>query len=118
VANTLLSDNALATMGAGLPSAMMASMLCPERRMLAVCGDGGLIMNSREMETAAPLGLNLVVLILQDNAYGMIRWKQAVDGFANWGLSFGNPNFVIGTGQVAGIFQGAGCRHQGPPGEP
>jgi acetolactate synthase-1/2/3 large subunit len=62
--------------------------------------------------------LNLVVLILQDNAYGMIRWKQAVDGFANWGLSFGNPNFVIGTGQVAGIFQGAGCRHQGPPGEP
>jgi acetolactate synthase-1/2/3 large subunit len=104
--------------GAGLPSAMMASMLCPERRMLAVCGDGGLMMNSREMETAAPLGLNLVVLILQDNAYGMIRWKQAVDGFANWGLSFGNPNFVIGTGQVAGIFQGAGCRHQGPPGEP
>ena len=78
----------------------------------------GLMMNSREMETAAPLGLNLVVLILQDNAYGMIRWKQAVDGFANWGLSFGNPNFVIGTGQVAGIFQGAGCRHQGPPGEP
>jgi acetolactate synthase-1/2/3 large subunit len=72
--------------GAGLPSAMMASMLCPERRMLAVCGDGGLMMNSREMETAAPLGLNLVVLILQDNAYGMIRWKQAVDGFANWGL--------------------------------
>ena len=66
----------------GLPSAMMASMLCPERRMLAVCGDGGLMMNSREMETAAPLGLNLVVLILQDNAYGMIRWKQAVDGFA------------------------------------
>lgn len=63
-------------------------------------------------------GVNLVVLILQDNAYGMIRWKQAVDGFANWGLSFGNPNFVIGTGQVAGIFQGAGCRHQGPPGEP
>lgn len=118
MANTLLPDNALATMGAGLPSALMASMLFPERRMLAVCGDGGLMMNSREMETAAPLGLNLVVLILQDNAYGMIRWKQAVDGFANWGLSFGNPNFVIGTGQVAGLFEGAGCRHRGPPGEP
>jgi acetolactate synthase-1/2/3 large subunit len=80
-------------MGAGLPSAIVASMLYPERRMLAVCGDGGLMMNSREMETAAPLGLNLVVLILQDNAYGIIRGKQAVDGFANWGLSFGNPNF-------------------------
>jgi acetolactate synthase-1/2/3 large subunit len=94
VANTLLPDNALATMGAGLPSAIVASMLYPERRMLAVCGDGGLMMNSREMETAAPLGFNLVVLILQDNAYGIIRGKQAVDGFANWGLSFGNPNFV------------------------
>ncbi|MGY3369716.1 thiamine pyrophosphate-dependent acetolactate synthase large subunit-like protein [Bradyrhizobium sp. GM2.4] len=52
VANTLLLDNALATMGAGLPSAMMAAMLHPERRVLAVCGDGGFMMNSQEMETA------------------------------------------------------------------
>jgi acetolactate synthase I/II/III large subunit len=94
VANTLLLDNALATMGAGLPSAMMASMLYPERRVLAVCGDGGFMMNSQEMETAVRLGLNLVVLIVQDNAYGMIRWKQAIDAFADWGLTFGNPDFV------------------------
>lgn len=94
VANTLLLDNALATMGAGLPSAMMAAMLYPKRRVLAVCGDGGFMMNSQEMETAVRLGLNLVVLILQDNAYGMIRWKQAVDDFADWGLTFGNPDFV------------------------
>ncbi|MBV8233555.1 MAG: acetolactate synthase large subunit [Planctomycetaceae bacterium] len=94
VANTLLLDNALATMGAGLPAAMMASMLHPRRRVLAVCGDGGFMMNSQEMETAVRLGLNLVVLILQDNAYGMIRWKQAVDAFADWGLTFGNPDFV------------------------
>jgi acetolactate synthase-1/2/3 large subunit len=94
VANTLLLDNALATMGAGLPSAMMAAMLHPGRRVLAVCGDGGFMMNSQEMETAVRLGLNLVVLILEDSAYGMIRWKQAVDGFADWGLSFGNPDFV------------------------
>jgi acetolactate synthase I/II/III large subunit len=94
VANTLLLDNALATMGAGLPSAMMAAMLFPQRRVLAVCGDGGFMMNSQEMETAARLGLNLVVLIIQDNAYGMIRWKQAADGFADWGLSFSNPDFV------------------------
>jgi acetolactate synthase-1/2/3 large subunit len=46
------------------------------------------------METAVRLKLNLVVLILQDNAYGMIRWKQAVDDFADWGLTFGNPDFV------------------------
>src|SRR5207244_9966108 len=92
--NTLLLDNALATMGAGLPSAMMAAMLYPKRRVLAVCGDGGFMMNSQEMETAVRLGLNLVVLILEDSAYGMIRWKQAVDKFTDWGLCFGNPDFV------------------------
>ena len=94
VANTLLLDNALATMGAGLPSAMMASMLYPNRRVLAVCGDGGFMMNSQEMETAVRLGLNLVVIILNDSAYGMIRWKQAVDGFEDFGMRFGNPDFV------------------------
>ncbi len=94
VANTLLLDNALATMGAGLPSAMMAAMLYPDRRVLAVCGDGGFMMNSQELETAARLKLNLVVLILQDNAYGMIRWKQGVDDFPDFGLTFGNPDFV------------------------
>jgi acetolactate synthase-1/2/3 large subunit len=94
VANTLLLDNALATMGAGLPSAMMAAMLNPSRRVLAVCGDGGFMMNSQELETAVRLKLNLVVLILQDNAYGMIRWKQAVDRFADFGMTFGNPDFV------------------------
>ena len=94
VANTLLLDNALATMGAGLPSAMMAAMLYPDRRVMAVCGDGGFMMNSQEMETAVRLGLNLVVLILNDSAYGMIRWKQAVDGFPDFGMSFGNPDFV------------------------
>jgi acetolactate synthase-1/2/3 large subunit len=94
VANTLLLDNALATMGAGLPSAMMASLLHPTRRVLAVCGDGGFMMNSQELETAVRLNLNLVVLILEDGAYGMIRWKQTVDAFPDWGLTFGNPDFV------------------------
>jgi acetolactate synthase-1/2/3 large subunit len=94
VANTLLLDNALATMGAGLPSAMMAAMLSPKRRVLAVCGDGGFMMNSQEMETAVRLKLNLVVIVLNDSAYGMIRWKQAVDKFADFGLTFGNPDFV------------------------
>jgi len=94
VANTLLLDNALATMGAGLPSAMMAAMLYPDRRVLAVCGDGGFMMNSQELETAVRLKLNLVVLILDDGSYGMIRWKQAVDSFPDFGLTFGNPDFV------------------------
>ena len=94
VANTLLLDNALATMGAGLPSAIAASMIHPERRVLAVCGDGGFMMNSQELETAVRLKLNLVVLVLEDRAYGMIRWKQEVDGFSDFGLDFGNPDFV------------------------
>jgi acetolactate synthase I/II/III large subunit len=94
VANTVLLDNALATMGAGLPSGMMASMLYPDRRVMAVCGDGGFMMNSQELETAVRLGINLVVLILEDKAYGMIRWKQAVDNFPDFGLTFGNPDFV------------------------
>jgi acetolactate synthase-1/2/3 large subunit len=92
--NTVLLDNALATMGAGLPSAMASAMVYPGRKVIAVCGDGGFMMNSQELETAVRLGLNLVVLILRDDAYGMIRWKQANMGFADWGLTYGNPDFV------------------------
>ena len=94
VANTLLLDNALATMGAGLPSAMMAALLNPQKHVLAVCGDGGFMMNAQELETALRLKLNLVVLILEDHAYGMIRWKQAVDRFTDYGMTFQNPDFV------------------------
>ncbi len=92
--NTVLLDNALATMGAGLPSAMMASMLKPNNRVMAICGDGGFMMNSQEIETAIRLKLNLVVTILNDGSYGMIRWKQTIAGFADFGLEFGNPDFV------------------------
>ncbi|GGE05301.1 acetolactate synthase [Polymorphobacter glacialis] len=93
-ANTVLLDNALASMGAGLPSAMASAMVYPERKVMAICGDGGFMMNSQEMETAVRLGLNLTVLVLNDNSYGMIRWKQAIMGFEDWGLSYGNPDFV------------------------
>ena len=61
---------------------------------MAICGDGGFMMNSQEMETAVRLKLNLVVLILRDDAYGMIRWKQKGMGFDDYGLEYGNPNFV------------------------
>jgi len=92
--NTVLLDNALATMGAGLPSAMGSAMVYPDRKVMAVCGDGGFMMNSQELETAVRLGLNITVLILRDDAYGMIRWKQANMGFEDYGLTFGNPDFV------------------------
>jgi acetolactate synthase I/II/III large subunit len=89
----LLLDNALATMGAGLPSAMAARLVYPDRPVVAVVGDGGLLMNGQEMETAVRLGLHLVVLVLRDDGYGMIRWKQEEMGLPDFGLSFGNPDF-------------------------
>jgi len=92
--NSLLLDNALATMGAGLPSAMLAKLINPDRKVISVCGDGGFMMNSQEMETAVRLGLDMVVIILNDSAYGMIKWKQEGMGFNNFGLDYNNPDFV------------------------
>jgi acetolactate synthase-1/2/3 large subunit len=92
--NTLLLDNALATMGAGVASAMTAKLLNPDKKVIAVCGDGGFMMNSQELETAVRLGLDLVVIILNDNAYGMIKWKQQGMGFENFGLDYNNPDFI------------------------
>lgn len=92
--NTLLLDNALATMGAGLPSALAAKLINPDKKVVAVCGDGGFMMNSQELETAGRLGLDLVVIVLNDNKYGMISWKQAHLNLPDFGLSFQNPDFV------------------------
>ena len=92
--NTVFLDNALATMGAGLPSAMAAKMVKPEVPVVAICGDGGFMMNSQEMETAVRLNLDLTVIILRDDAYGMIKWKQNNMGFGEHSLNFGNPDFV------------------------
>jgi hypothetical protein len=92
-ANALLLDNALATMGAGLPSAMMAAMLNPGKRVMAVCGDGGFMMNSQELETAVRLKLDLGRADHPGRRYGMIRWKQAVDSFTDFGLSLRQSRF-------------------------
>jgi len=92
--NTLLLDNALATMGAGLPSAMAAKLLHPNKKVVSVNGDGGFMMNSQELETAVRMNLDLVVIILNDSAYGMIKWKQQGMGFESFGLDYNNPDFV------------------------
>jgi acetolactate synthase-1/2/3 large subunit len=92
--NTILLDNALATMGAGLPSAIGASFVHPDRKIVAICGDGGFMMNSQELETAVRTRRNVTTLVLRDDCYGMIRWKQEEADFENWGLAFGNPDFV------------------------
>jgi acetolactate synthase-1/2/3 large subunit len=107
--NTVLLDNALASMGAGLAAAMAAKIAHPRCRVLAICGDGGFMMNSQDLETAVRLGLDLVVLIIRDDAYGFIRWEQAGAGFADFGMSFGNPDFVA----YAQAYGATGLRHTG-----
>jgi len=92
--NTLLLDNALATMGAGLASAIAAKIINPDKKVIAICGDGGFMMNSQELETAVRLGLDLTVIVLNDGGYGMIKWKQEGVGFDNYGLDYNNPDFV------------------------
>jgi acetolactate synthase-1/2/3 large subunit len=92
--NTVLLDNSLAAMGAGLPAAIASKIVYPERKVIAICGDGGFMMNSQELETAVRLNLNFIVMIINDSAYGMIKWKQKDMGFEDFGLDFKNPDFV------------------------
>lgn len=92
--HSLLLDNALATMGAGFPAAISAKLVYPEKQVIAVCGDGGFMMNSQEIETAVRLKLHIVIIILRDNGYGMIKWKQRGMRFSDFGLDFGNPDFI------------------------
>lgn len=92
--NTFLIDNALATMGAGLPSGITAKMLNPNKNVLAVVGDGGFMMNSQELETTIRYNIPIVVLILNDNGFGFIKWKQQNMNFKDFALSTGNPDFV------------------------
>jgi len=73
---------------------MGAKIVHPDRKVMAICGDGGFMMNSQELETAVRLKMDLVVVILRDDAYGMIKWKQAGMGFQDFGLDYGNPDFV------------------------
>jgi acetolactate synthase-1/2/3 large subunit len=92
--NTVLISNGFAAMGIGLPGAIAAKLLDPQRRVVAVVGDGGFLMNVQELETAARLELPVVVLIFRDDAYGVIRWKQLTRYGRESGVAFGNPDFV------------------------
>ncbi len=92
--NTLLLDNALATMGAWLASTMEAKRINPDKKVVCVTGDGGLVMNLWDLETAVRLGLDIVVIVLNNFSYGMIKWKQEGFWFKKWGLDFWNPDFV------------------------
>lgn len=92
--NTVLLDNALATMGAGLGAAMSAKIIYPDRKVVVVAGDGGFLMNLADLETAKRLGLDMTIVIVRDDGYGMIKWKQDSMKLADFGLNFSNPDFV------------------------
>ena len=92
--NTCLIPNGFCAMGFALPGAIGAQLVYPDRRVLAVCGDGGFLMNVQEMETACRLHSNVVVMVWEDHAYGLIAWKQQNQFGRHTELSFGNPDFM------------------------
>ena len=92
--NTCFISNGFCSMGFALPGAIAAKMVFPDHRVLAICGDGGFLMNVQEMETAKRLGTNIVAMVWEDGGYGLISWKQDNQFNRHTNLSFGNPDFV------------------------
>jgi acetolactate synthase-1/2/3 large subunit len=92
--NTCLISNGFCSMGFALPGAISAKLVHPERKVLAICGDGGFLMNVQEMETARRLGTRIAVMVWEDGGYGLISWKQDNEFGRHTSLSFGNPDFL------------------------
>jgi len=91
--NTCLIPNGFASMGFALPGAIAAHIVHPDRRILAICGDAGFLMNVQEMETARRLNSRIVVMVWEDHEYGLIAWKQTNEFGHHTDLSFGNPDW-------------------------
>ncbi len=92
--NTVMIANGLAGMGFALPGAIAAKLVHPDRRVVAVCGDGGFLMNSQELETAVRLRTAVVTIVWEDHAFGSIAWKQRQRFGESFGTDFDNPDFV------------------------
>ena len=92
--NTVIISNGFAAMGIALPGAIAAKLVHPDRRVVALCGDGGFLMNSQELETARRIGANITVVIWRDDGYGLIDWKQRNEFGRPFAVEFGNPDFV------------------------
>jgi acetolactate synthase-1/2/3 large subunit len=104
--NTCLIPNGFCSMGFALPGAIAASRVHPDRRILAICGDAGFLMNCQEMETAKRIGSRIVAMVWEDHAYGLIAWKQQGTFGRHTDLSFGNPDWLM----LAGAFGWHGHR--------
>jgi acetolactate synthase-1/2/3 large subunit len=104
--NTCLISNGLSTMSFALPGALGVKLARPEAKVLAVMGDGAFLMNSQEIETAVRERIPLVVLIWEDNGYGLIEWKMDLEVGGHSNVHFGNPDVV----QYAASFGAKGYR--------
>jgi len=98
--NTCLIPNGFCSMGFALPGAIAANLVAPDRRILAICGDGGFLMNVQEMETAKRLNSNITVMVWEDGGYGLIGWKQDNEFGHHTDLAFNNPDWL----QIASAF--------------
>lgn len=93
--NTCLIPNGFCSMGFALPGAIAAGLVCPDKQVLAICGDAGFLMNVQEMETAKRIAVNIVVMIWEDHEYGLIAWKQQNEFGHHTDLSFNNPDWAM-----------------------
>ena len=92
--NTVIISNGFAAMGISVPGAIAAKLVHPQRKVVALCGDGGFLMNSQELETAKRIGADITVVVWRDDGYGLIDWKQRNEFGRPFGVEFGNPDFV------------------------
>lgn len=92
--NTCLIPNGFCSMGFSLPGAISAALVYPDRRIMSISGDGAYLMNVQEMETAKRLNVNIVTMIWEDHAYGLIEWKQQNEFGTHTDLSFNNPDWL------------------------
>ena len=92
--NTVIISNGFAAMGISVPGAIAANLVHPDRHVVALCGDGGFLMNSQELETARRVGADITVVIWRDDGYGLIDWKQQGEFDRPFGVAFTNPDFI------------------------
>lgn len=92
--NTCIISNGFAAMGIAIPGAIAAKLVHPDKKIVAVTGDGGFMMNCQELETALRAKTPFVTLIFNDNGYGLIEWKQINQFGHSSFVDFGNPDFV------------------------
>jgi len=104
--HTFFMSNGLSGMGYGLPAAIGAKLARPEQIVLAALGDGGFSMNSQELETAARVGAPVIVAVLADHSYSMIRVGQRKRGLERYGVDFDPIDSVL-VARSVGV---KGCR--------